>query len=135
MLNGAKTVDIKLSTRKIAPYNRIKSGDIMYIKESSGPIVGRVKMPWVDYYEISDQDEILKILLDIQDSVGLDDEAHALRMFERVRHKRYVTVFGLADPEKLGRPIKIAKSDRRVWVPGFVVNDELAFAFACAEKT
>ncbi len=129
MLKGIKPLDIKLSTRRIAPYNYVSAGDSMYIKESSGPVVGRLKIPWVEYHEIKDPDEILYILLDIWKPVGLDSKDHAVSMYEKVAHKKYVTIFGLSDPIILDKPVRIEKSDRRVWVPNFSPGIDLKLAF------
>lgn len=129
MFSGEKTIDIKLSDRRIPPYNAINDGDMLYVKESSGPVVGRILIPKVTYHEISDPMQILDILLTIQDRVGLDNEEHAQRMFERVSGKRYVTLFELAEPEALERPIRIEKYDRRVWVANYNLPIDLRLAY------
>ncbi len=129
MFSAEKTIDIKLSDRRIPPYNAINVGDMLYIKESSGPVVGRILIPKVTYHEISDPMEILDILLAIQHRVGLDDEDHARRMFERVAGKRYVTLFELAEPEALQAPVFIEKHDRRVWVANYTLPIDLRLAF------
>lgn len=129
MFNGEKTIDIKLSDRRIAPYNAIKDGDMLYVKESGGPVVGRILIPKVTYHEISNPMQILDILLTIQDRVGLDDEEHARRMFERVSGKRYITLFELTEPEALARPIRIEKYDRRVWIANYNLPIDLKLAY------
>jgi len=129
MFSGEKTVDIKLSDRKIPPYNKIRNGDMLYIKESSGPVIGRILIPKVTYYEIFDPMQILGILLTIQDQVGLDDKEHVTRMFERVAGKRYVTLFELSEPEPLEIPIYIEKYDRRVWIANYHLPIDLKLAY------
>jgi|GEM_PF-3405849 len=129
MFSGEKTIDIKLSDRRIPPYNAINDGDMLYVKESSGPVVGRILIPKVTYHVITNPMQILDILLTIQDSVGLDNEEHAKRMFERVAGKRYVTLFELAEPEALERPIRIEKYDRRVWVANYNLPINLRLAY------
>lgn len=129
IFDGTKTVDIKLSYKRIAPYNKVTPGDIMYIKESSGPVVGRVKIISAKSYEIEDTLELLDLLLSIQPRVGLRDEAHAREMFEKVQDKKYVTVMELAEPEKLPKGIRIEKFDRRVWIADYKLPIDLALAF------
>lgn len=129
MLNGVKTVDVKLYYNRIAPYGYVKAGDMMYIKVSSGPIVGRVRIPQVKYYEISNHRDIFNILLDIQDRVGLENREAAQRMYEKTKSARYVTVFEIDKPERAAHPYRILKSDRRVWVPNFYPSEKLLSLF------
>lgn len=129
MLSGNKTVDIKLYTKRIPPWQLISAGDIMYIKETSGPVVGRVLIPKVSYYEITNPEQTLGILLSIWREVGLDSEEHALNMYEKVWDRRYVTVFHLAEPVTLQKPVSIEKRDRRVWVPYYRPPLEVLLSF------
>ncbi|MBI2357110.1 hypothetical protein HYV12_03625 [Candidatus Dojkabacteria bacterium] len=120
MINGKKTVDIKLSTRRLPPFHKMKAGDTFLIKESSGPIVGVGKIEWVEYYEIEvGKEDLLEILLDIWEQVGLESEDHAVRMFQKTRHNRYITVFGLEKVVKLPNPVWIEKRDRRSWISDY----------------
>ena len=135
MLDGSKTVDIKLANRRIAPYGYIKPGDFMYIKESSGPVVGRVMIPQVHYYELEPgSPELLDILLVIQERVGLRDEEHAHRMFENNSYRKYATVFELADPIELPNPVRIEKNNMFTWVPDYHVPLELRMAFGIGDE-
>lgn len=121
MLSGKKTVDIKLATRRIPPYERINVDDYLLIKESSGPVVGACKIPWVQYYDFKEgRNDMFSVLMDIWEPLGLRDEEHVLRMVEYVSHNRYATIFGLSEPTIFPSPIHVEKSDRRVWVPDFV---------------
>lgn len=129
MFDGIKTVDIKLSNRRVAPFNAVSPGDMLYIKESSGPVVGRIQIPKVSYFEIKDPMQILDLLMEIREPVGLDDEEHATRMFEKVQDKKYVTIFELAQPEPLLHPIRVEKFDRRVWVANYSLPLELRLAY------
>jgi predicted transcriptional regulator len=135
MFDGIKTVDIKLSNRKVAPFNAINSNDILYIKESSGPVVGRIRIPKVSYYEINDPVQILDILIQIRGPVGLEDDEHVTRMFQKVCDKRYVTVFELENPEPLLLPIRINKFDRRVWIQNYTPSMELKLAYGIEPMT
>ena len=135
MLEGAKTVDIKLSTRRIAPWQKITLGDYLYIKASSGPVVGRCLIPEVSYFELRPGSmELLDVLIDIHDRVGLRDEEHAQRMFEQKMHMKYATVFELDEPEELQLPVDIEKSDRRTWIADYHLPTELRMAFGISDE-
>lgn len=127
ILSGKKTVDIKLYFTRIAPYNKLHPNDLVYIKESGGPVVGSFQISNVAFYEIHQPPQILRILEGIQSEVGLDDSADTLRMYAKTKSARYVTVFGIKNPYKLSPPILINKHDRRVWVTDFQLERPLVF--------
>ncbi len=129
MLLGTKTVDVKLSYRKMAPYKKLAEGDVVYIKESAGPIVGRFTINKVKDVEIINPNQILDMLFDIRDEVGLETDEAVLKMYNKVMYKKYMTIFWFENPEKLVPPIKIIKSDRRVWVPDYNIPDEIYYSF------
>lgn len=129
MFSGKKTVDIKLSYRKIAPYKKIETNDWIYIKVTGGPVVGRIQVSDVEYYDIDNSIEILEILKKIRIPVGLMTKERVLSMYEKVKYKRYVTVFTIKNPQLLELPIKIFKRDRRVWIPDYKLTGELKFAY------
>ena len=127
MLSGEKTVDIKLSTRRIPPYQCIAPNDQLLIKESSGPLVGTCRIPWVKNFDLYEgRNDLFTILMEYWKSLGLRDEDHVMRMFEKTNHNRYVTVFGLLEPIVFEEPFWIEKHDRRVWIadyrPPFEIN-------------
>lgn len=128
MLDGSKTVDIKLATRRIPPYQSITPNDELLIKESSGPIVGACKIPWVKNFDLqSGGNDLFAILMEYWEPLGLRDEEHVLRMFEKTNFNRYATVFGLAEPVTFQRPVWIEKHDRRVWVADYKPPFEVDF--------
>jgi hypothetical protein len=129
MLKGQKTLDIKFSYRRVAPYGYVTPGDYMYIKEASGPVVGRCLLSEVSYVDVSNPLQILDTLVSTYQDLGLRDEAHAERVFQKMQDKRYMTIFRLAEPEELSRPIYIEKNDRRVWVPNYQLPFELKLAY------
>jgi len=129
MLDGQKTVDIKLANRRSATYGKLQPGDCVYIKESSGPVVGRVTIPHVKYYALqTGSSQLLDILLEIQERVGLKDEEHARRMFEQNNYRKYATVFELADP------IRIEKNNMLTWVSNYQLPFELKLAFGIDDE-
>lgn len=129
MMDGTKTLDIKWSYNRIAPYNKLNKGDYIYIKETSGPVVGRLNVTEVKFMEIFHPDQILDIFLNVMDEIGLDDEEHAKRVTKRMSGKRYATLFKFSNPEPLRYPIRIEKHDRRVWIADYKLPIELKLAY------
>jgi len=131
MLNGEKTIDIKLSTQKIAPYEKLHKNDWIYLKESGGPVVGRVQVAEVENIdlEMKEPQHLFNILSKIIKEVGLKDESHAKNMYEKKKHCRYVCLFKLKNPQRIQNSVKIYKNDRRVWVPDYKLPLELEVLF------
>jgi len=122
-------MDIKLATRRIAPYKRLKVGDHVYIKESGGPVMGRVTVTECDDYEFRDSYDLRNLLVDVWEPIGLDSKEHAIRMWQKKSHMKYATVFWFDDAVKLENPIKIIKHDRRVWISDYVLPPQLRMTF------
>jgi len=134
MLSGDKSTEIKLGYRRVAPFGKLTAGDYMYIKEASGPVVGRVLIPEVkDYVLDPGSPELLEILPRIQETVGLRDAEHAHAMFEKNQYKRYATVFSLAKPEQLEHPVRIYKNNMSTWIANYELPVELQFAFGISD--
>ncbi len=129
MLTGKKNVDIKLSTRRIAPYQSINKGDHIYIKESGGAVKGRIIVTKVETYQFHDSYELRNLLIDIRKPIGLDDKDHAIRIWRKKSHMKYATVFWFDNPIKLETPIKVIKRDRRIWVSDYHPPQKLTEAF------
>lgn len=120
MLSGEKTVDIKLSNRRITPYKKILPNDILLIKESSGPIVGACKIEWVEDIDFGKtKEKLFPILMKYWKQLGLRDEEHVFRMYEKTNHNRFVTLFALSNPIEFATPVWIEKHDRRAWISNY----------------
>src|SRR5260370_27512850 len=52
MLNGRKTVESRFSVNRCPPYNRVRRGDIILIKQSGGPIVGICEADDIWFYRL-----------------------------------------------------------------------------------
>lgn len=80
ILSGKKTIETRWYKHKSAPYNRIKQGDVIYFKDSGGPVraIARVqKVEQFDSLTISDCQKIIddygdEGLIDIQDKKAID---------------------------------------------------------------
>jgi len=125
ILDGSKTVDIKLSSRRIAPYQKITPQDQIFLKESSGPVVGRVTVAKVEYFVFTDPYEMLEVLMRIQEAVGIRDEAHVQRMWQQKNHLRYGTVFWMEKSIRFEPPVPIIKFDRNSWISNWGVPVEI----------
>lgn len=51
ILTGDKTVESRLSKNRCAPFERVEQGDLIYFKESSGPVRACAMVASVEYHE------------------------------------------------------------------------------------
>ncbi len=110
ILDGKKTVESRFSTRRFAPYNRVDKGDVVLLKQSSGPIVGVCQVAYAWFYQLDPESwrtirEDFAAALCAQDpDFWKEREAASFATLMRIRHVKSI------------EPIKFAKRDRRGWV-------------------
>lgn len=128
MLKGEKTVDAKVYWKRIPPWQSISIGDMIYLKQSGGPIRGRVEVSDVNYFEVGDPQQLLILLSQIRDEIGIRSDDSFDRTFRKWSEGRYATVFWMVNPESCD-PFQFHKRDRRVWVPDFEPPQDLLDSF------
>ena len=129
MLEGIKTVDSKFMFRRTVPYKCISIGDVIYLKESSGPIRGRIRVDAVVDQALQDPQEVMEFLAPHCLQLGIKDEAHLMRVWEANVAKRYVTQWRMSCPEPIAYPVYIIKHDMRIWISDYNVPEEVMVAF------
>ena len=119
-LNGPKTVESRFSRNRCAPFGEIGDGDIILLKEISGPIRGIALAKSVWFYDLTI--EPLDRLRDrFGDTICADDDFWKSR-----RAAAYATLIELAETTSL-EPLSCDKRDRRGWVS--LRARQLVFAF------
>jgi hypothetical protein len=110
ILDGKKTVESRFSSRRFAPYNRVDKGDVVLLKQSSGPIVGVCQVAYVWFYQLDPESwqtirEDFAAALCAQDpDFWKEREAASFATLMRIQHVKSI------------EPINFAKRDRRGWV-------------------
>ncbi len=109
VLAGTKTVDSRFSKHRIAPYGDVVAGDMILIKQASGPVLGVCSAERVWYYEL-DRNTLVDIRYRFGALICADEE------FWHSRGERaYATLILLKDVRAIA-PFSIDKKDRRGWV-------------------
>lgn len=116
ILDGVKTRDNKFLYRRTIPYERLAAGDVIYLKESSGPIRGRVMVENVVHQALNGPDNVMEFLTPHYHELGIKDEAHLFRIWESQRDKLYVTNWTMINPQRANPATYIIKRDMRSWV-------------------
>ena len=110
VLNGRKTIESRFSSRRVIPYKRVNSGDMVLLKQSGGNIVGLCLIAHAWFYELdihswhTIREEFAKALC-AQDPLFWDKRKAA----------SFATLMQLREVRRIS-PIKISKTDRRGWV-------------------
>jgi hypothetical protein len=130
ILSGAKKADLKILDKRIAPYEKVQTGDYIFLKESSGPVRGCVKVAKVVNYQFENPNELLELLNTIWRDIGMNDQSRVKTWWERVAGKKYATLIYFENPYRLKTLVKIFKTDRRSWVSGYALSAEEIEAFA-----
>lgn len=107
VLEGRKTIESRFSLNKIAPYQKVRAGDVVFMK--AGPIIGQFTVGWVKSYDLSSYPIRNIEQLYTRDICG--DTA----FWKAKSTKRYVTLMGITDVKRL-TPVRIEKHDRRAWI-------------------
>ncbi len=94
ILSGEKKIESRWSKNKISPWNKIKVGDVVYFKNSGGPVVAMAEVSRVEQFEKKEFEKAKK-LFPVPD--------------EWTRGKNYCVLIWLMNPKKVS-PFKINKS-------------------------
>jgi len=74
ILDQIKTIDLRISKNKIAPYHKINSGDHILIKKSGGNICGEAYVKKVKFFENLTPNKILEFTTQYQKEIRAKTE-------------------------------------------------------------
>lgn len=111
VLFGRKTVDLRFSKSKIAPYLKVQKGDIILVKNVSQPVIGQVEVDNVLFY-----DDLTSVrLTEIRDQF-LDAANIGVQEFiEFSQNARYLSLIFFKSPRRFLGSLRVDKKDRRGW--------------------
>jgi hypothetical protein len=110
VLNGKKTVESRFSSVRCAPYESVESGDIILLKQVSGPVVGICRATSATYYEL-DKARLLDLKHRFSKMICPANE----KFWQDRAHASFATLITIADVWQHD-PFSVAKRDRRGWV-------------------
>ena len=117
ILNGTKTIESRLSLKKIPPFGIVSKGDLVYMKPPGAKLVGQFRVKKVFSYEGVTAEEIKQLFSQYQSKIGWGNEAELQKFVKEKVDCPFATLIFIADSERfLTPPIKIKKSDLRGWV-------------------
>jgi ASC-1-like (ASCH) protein len=108
ILTGEKTIESRWYKNKHRPWDKIKKGDIVYFKNSGGPVTVRAEVSNILQYADLKPEKVKEILKEygVKDGLGIDEID---KYYEVFKNKNYCLLVFLKRPEKI-EPFKINKS-------------------------
>lgn len=110
ILEGKKTVESRFSTRRFAPYHHVDPGDVVLLKQSSGPIVGICLVTHVWFYKLNPQ-SWQELRTQFAQALCASDPA----FWQEREQAAYATLMRVREVQAIP-PMSVSKRDRRGWV-------------------
>lgn len=112
ILAGRKTVECRLGRWGRPPHGLVKMGDLIWLKQVSGPVRAAVRVAEVHTIPLVSATDLRLVQRDWNDRVGAP-----AAFWQRGRSASVATLIGLGDVCGFGPDgFKIIKRDRRAWV-------------------
>ena len=117
ILDGKKTIESRWYTTKKAPYDRIKTGDIVYFKETGGPVCIRAEVCGVKQFSDLNEEKVMRIYKDYP-GIFPSDLEESVKMNSK---KRYCVLIFLKNPKSI-KPFEIDKSGYGIMSAWICIN-------------
>ena len=108
ILSGQKKIESRWYKIKYAPWNRIRSGEIVYFKDSGEPVTIKAEVDKVIQFSDLTPDKVKEILYQYGQADGLGIDKIPI-FFEMFKDKKYCMLIFLKNPQKI-EPFEIDKS-------------------------
>jgi hypothetical protein len=105
-----KTIESRFSKPRIAPFQRVQKGDVLFLKQSAGPLLAITFVSAVRFFGPLEDGEIENIFEEYRDGLALEQAFK-----ESKRDSKYGTLIFLSSVTSI-QPIAVAKTDRRAWI-------------------
>ena len=110
ILDGSKTIELRLTKTKRPYFGRVLCGDKLFLKKSSGPVCAVAIVAAVKNFENLTPKQIIKIKQQYNDCIGGSDEH-----WHNKADCKFGVLVWLKDVEPI-KPVRICKKDWRAWV-------------------
>ena len=111
IFKGKKVIDARFSIKRIAPFQLIHAGDIVYMKKSGGKIVGQFRVSAVISFERLTEELLQKIQKDYHRELQVNKY-----FWSDHSEAQYGTLIFISEVQPVLFPIEIVKRDRRPWM-------------------
>jgi len=111
ILTGKKTVDARLTQSATIPYQKVMSGDMVLMKQSSGGVVGQFEVENVLYFQNLNEESVHDIKKKYGAKIKMNEAFWNLKW-----GAKYGTLIFIKHPQRLVSSLPYHKKDRRSWV-------------------
>ena len=111
ILDGSKTIEARLARVRCAPYEKIKTGDRIYIKQSSGPYRARARVEKVRFFDGLTPVRVRAIRKQYNGAIGGPES-----YWQSKRDARVATLVWLGEVKPITRGPRIPKMHGRGWL-------------------
>lgn len=115
LLDGTKTIESRFTKTRCAPFNQVREGDLIYLKESGGLILGSVVADRVDTFENLTKEETYALFKRYKERI-FTDNLHFNTIPVHWNKARYATLIHVRKPVTFTHPVTFKKRDPRAWV-------------------
>ena len=121
ILSGKKKAESRWYKTRRTPWNRIKTGDIVYFKDTGDPVTVKAEVSKVIQYQVKDNQHALKIMQKhARDDLGLDKVPGEISDY--VRDKKYAIFIFLKNSQEI-KPFRIDKTGYGLQAAWLTVED------------
>lgn len=121
ILTGQKKIESRWYKAKYVPWDRIKSGEIIYFKNSGEPVTIKTEVNKVIQFSNLTPEKVKKILYQYGQADGLSIDKIP-EFFEIFKDKKYCILIFLKNPQKI-EPFEIDKSGFGIMSAWISVNN------------
>lgn len=112
LLDGDKIVESRFSLNNTAPFKKVQTGDIVFIKKSGGDVIGYFIVSKTEFYHSPSSTTIQTLKKAYSKAVG----ANVVKDFWQTREAaKHISFLKVSHVTKIPA-IKIDKRDRRAWL-------------------
>ncbi len=110
IISRQKTIESRFSKVRIPPFQMIKNGDVLFLKETSGPILAVALVADVQFFGSMEPNDATLIMQQYSAGLALEEP------FKQAKQKsKYATLVHISEVLPVN-PISVVKSDRRPWI-------------------
>lgn len=110
ILEGHKKIESRLTMTKRAYFGRVRTGDRLFLKQSSGPVCAMATVAAVKYFENLSPARIAEIRRQYNEQIKAGDE-----IWRSKENCRFGMLIWLKNVRRI-EPVRIQKRDWRAWV-------------------
>lgn len=112
LIAGEKTMESRFSINRIAPFQKVKQGDIVYIKKSGGMVCGYFIVGKSQYVSMPSRTKLVELKNKFSKSICSDSVEN---FWESKQNAQFISLLSIKLIHTIN-PLEIDKRDRTAWV-------------------